>query len=399
MSRYSPRQVALAAELLADKLISTYRDQQIPAMVEGFAAAGFTRAGLQDDPVKLFQMLVIAAYDRRPFTAAAGGFEMVWGIKQRDGAIPAALTALSLFAPERVQSLSQHEVLRRLESRPWRGLSLATDGENVQFARTLSDAAKLVADGLHGQLLNARTGGDARDLYNSFTSVHGIGDTIGAKLVKYLLREIGVGEVPPEAFPLGVVWPITSEYHVGAAIGLLSARLDGTLVPLTIACLAERGDSYAIDGLFYLNRHKRWEIEEFIEEMISTLVGWSGPSVAPPPAATPVRDPDARLAKELLAIIREIYDACRDISDAELKRAGLHGIVSSQQIEGSGRWLYVEMGKLAAQGKSGEMASFYENCLRSSKGGKIGWALGRLGCKSMESEAERFRAICAGRST
>ena len=311
MSRYTPCQVALAAELLADKLISTYRDQQIPAMVEGFAAAGFTRAGLQDDPVKLFQMLVIAAYDRRPFTAAAGGFEMVWGIKQRDGAIPAALTALSLFAPERVQSLSQHEVLRRLESRPWRGLSLATDGENVQFARTLSDAAKLVADGLHGQLLNARTGGDARDLYNGFTSVHGIGDTIGAKLVKYLLREIGVGTVLPEAFPLGVVWPITSEYHVDAAIATLSARLGSTLVPLTMGLLMSRGEPFAIDALFYLNRQCKQELEEFVEDTRAMLFGrWPEPAV---PILTKPPEDNAELAQQLLAIIGEIYDASRGI--------------------------------------------------------------------------------------
>ena len=42
MDRYSKRQVALVAELLADKLTRTYRDEQIPAMVDGFASAGFT---------------------------------------------------------------------------------------------------------------------------------------------------------------------------------------------------------------------------------------------------------------------------------------------------------------------------------------------------------------------
>ena len=77
MSRYSKREVALLAELLADKLINTYQNEQIPAMIEGFSAAGFTRTTLTLDPIKLFQMLVIAAYDRRPFTPAAGGFEVI----------------------------------------------------------------------------------------------------------------------------------------------------------------------------------------------------------------------------------------------------------------------------------------------------------------------------------
>jgi hypothetical protein len=54
MSKYSKRLVALIAELLADKLIRTYRDEQIPAMVEGFASAGFTENTLKSDPARLF---------------------------------------------------------------------------------------------------------------------------------------------------------------------------------------------------------------------------------------------------------------------------------------------------------------------------------------------------------
>ena len=75
-----------------------------------------------------------------------------------------------------------------------------------------------------------------------------------------------------------------------------------------------------------------------------------------------------------------------------MKRAGLQGIASAKQIQGSARWLYNEMGKLAEQGLAGEMLNFYDNCLGSEKGQHIGWALGQLGHKSMESEAERFRA-------
>ena len=67
--------------------------------------------------------------------------------------------------------------------------------------------------------------------------------------------------------------------------------------------------------------------------------------------------------------------------------------MSSQQIEGSGRWLFLEMDKLAAAGRAGEMLAFYENCLRSDRGQIIGWALDQLGRTSMESEAGRFRSL------
>ena len=81
MSRYSNREVALIAELLADKLIRTYQGEQIATMVDGFTSAGFTKTAFEQDPAQLFQMLVIAAYDRRPFTGAAGGFEVIWGMR------------------------------------------------------------------------------------------------------------------------------------------------------------------------------------------------------------------------------------------------------------------------------------------------------------------------------
>ena len=58
MSKYSKREVAIIAELLADKLIQTYRNEQIPAMVDGFASAGFTQMTLKRDPVRLFQMVL-----------------------------------------------------------------------------------------------------------------------------------------------------------------------------------------------------------------------------------------------------------------------------------------------------------------------------------------------------
>ncbi|MBC8450401.1 MAG: hypothetical protein H8D78_21920 [Chloroflexi bacterium] len=133
-----------------------------------------------------------------------------------------------------------------------------------------------------------------------------------------------------------------------------------------------------------------------MEDTRAMLFGrWPEPA---DPILTKLPEDNAELAQQLLAIIIEIYDASRGIPESEIRKAGLHGVVTSQQIEGSGYWLYVEMGKLAAEGRSREMLAFYENCLRSERGRIIGWALDRLGRTSMESEAERFRSLSQTRA-
>lgn len=397
MKRYSKHQIALIAELLADKLVCIYQGEQVSAMVDGFASAGFTKASLQDDPEKLFQMLAIAAYDRRPFTPAAGGFEEIWGIHPSVQSIPKALKELSLFTPQEVQRLDQDAIHRRLDGQLYFGQSLATDGGSVRFARTLLDLARLIEDGFHSQVLESHTTEDVQEIYRRVTGAHGIGDTIGAKLVKYLLREIGVGHVPTRAFPLAIVWPLADEYHVNAAIEVLSARLDISLTPLAMGLLFNRGEPFAIDALFYLHRHREWELQEFIEEARGFLVAQRASSASRTKASE--RIVDKQLGQRLLSVIEEIYGASRGISLAEIKRAGLQGVVTPQQIEGSGRWLFIEMGKLATEGKVGEMVVFYENCLHSERGKLVGWALRQLGRTSMESEADRFRAIHEDRAT
>jgi len=390
MSRYSKREVALLAELLADKLINTYQNEQIPAMIEGFSAAGFTRTTLTLDPIKLFQMLVIAAYDRRPFTPAAGGFEVIWGIRRGSQSIPQVLEALALFTPQDVRRRAVDSIHGRLDSRPYFDRSLATDGGPVRFARTLIELARLIDDGFHDQVLTASTPEDVQAIHKALTTVHGIGDTIGAKLVKYLLREIGIGRAPAAAFPLAVVWPIVDEYHASEAAMKLGARLDVTLVPLTMGLLISRGEPFAIDALFYLHRQRNWELEDFVNEVQVSM----GRRFVPPARSTRVRTvSDAQVAQDLLAVIKEICDASRGITEAEIKRAGLQGIVTPAQIEGSARWLHTEMGELAAEGRAGEMVNFYENCLHSERGQIIGWALQQLGRTSLESEADRFRQV------
>ncbi len=395
MGRYSKRGVALIAELLADKLIRTYRDEQVLAMVDSFALAGFTQTALKQDPVKLFQMLVTAAYDRRPFTPAAGGFEVIWGMHHKAQSIPQALRALSLFTPAEVRRQDEDAIHRQLDSQTYLGCSLATDGALVRFARTLLDLTRLTDSGFHDQILNACSAKDVQAIHSTLTGVHGIGDTIGAKLVKYVLREIGIGHVPPGEFPLMVVWPITEEYHAKEATERLGVCLDPTLVPLTMGLLLRREEPFAIDALFYLHRQRSWELDEFIQDAETMRVGRI--SRARTDAKPTTQATDSQVAQRMLAVIKEIYEGSRGITSAELKHAGLHGVVTLTQIEASAHWLYIEMGKLAAEGNAGEMVAFYHNCLRSEDGKLIGWALQELGRPSMESEVDRFLAIYEGR--
>ncbi len=391
MPKYTRREVALIAELLADKLIATYREEQVPLMVENFTSAGFTRAQLVRDEDKLFQMLVVAAYDRRPFSGAAGGYEVIWGIRTRRGSIPDALERLGLFTPEAVLAKSREELAERLRGETYHGESLATDGAKVEYARTLVECASVVESGLRARLAKAETAEDVASIYKNLTTVHGIGDTIGAKLVKYLLREIGVGNVGPGCFPLSVVWPITQEYWVDDAVGKLGARVDVVLTPLVMGLLLKHEDPFAIDALFYLQRYHERDFDQLIDDLRS--IGGRNATLQ---TATPPIGPSKvnhELAGMLLSVIEEILAAARTVGEQDVKSAGLGGIVTAKQIQGSAQWLYNEMGKLAEQGLAGEMASFYGNCLGSERGQHIGWALDTLGRKSMESEVERFRSI------
>lgn len=391
MARYSRREVALIAHLLADRLISTYRNEQVPLMVENFERAGFTRDQLLEQRDKLFQMLVTAAYDRRPFSGAAGGYEVIWGIRTRTGSIPATLEKLGLSTVEAVLARGTEGVGERLEGETYHGRSLTTDDAKVEYARTLVDCATLVDRGLATGFAHAATTEDASSIYEKLTTVHGIGDTIGAKLVKYLLREIAVGKVQPGSFPLSVVWPITGEFHAAEAAGKLAARVDAMLTPLAMGLLLKAGEPFAIDGLFYLQRYRERDFDAFIEDLQSICIPTQRvePSTRPPEP----RKVDQELARALLGVIEEILEVARSVTEHDVKRAGLQGIVSAKEIQGSARWLYNQMGKLAQEGQAAEMKAFYENCLESPRGKHIGWALDQLGRKSMESEAARFRAM------
>lgn len=269
MAGLSKRKTAIAAYHLAQYLLHAYRSEQVFAMVEEFASAGFTKTELIHDTNVLYRFVVIAAYDRSPFTRATGGYETIWEIGQKGQGVPSLLSSVGLWSADAVINIATDEIDARLSSLNLGGLPMNQDGGYTQFGRTLIDIARLSTDEFHKRLMSADKPTEIDNIFKSFTRVHGIGETIASKLIKYLLREIAIGRAEPENFPLSVVWPIVQEYHAGEAVSKLHG-LSPNLVPLTAGILLYRGDAYAIDSLFFLQRNRSAKLNELINKL-STL--------------------------------------------------------------------------------------------------------------------------------
>jgi len=68
------------ARMLAGKPIEIYTKHKLPSYAKLYTTfpEAFTKTRIQRDPENgLFQMIILAAYDRQPFTQAAGGFKPI----------------------------------------------------------------------------------------------------------------------------------------------------------------------------------------------------------------------------------------------------------------------------------------------------------------------------------
>ncbi|CAG1015815.1 hypothetical protein ANRL4_05604 [Anaerolineae bacterium] len=390
MAELSKHMAAIAAELLADKLLKTYQSEQVPQSRDNFAQAGFTREAIISDSNALYRMIVVAAYDRQPFSQLAGGFENLREMNSTADGIPTLLQRASLWSASDALAESEEIIERRLSRLTIGNHSLDRDDKFTKYTKTLIAAARLAGTGFGERLRSAKSVKELNVAFDEFDAVHGIGETIASKLVKYILREVAIGSAQPADFPLSVAWPITQEYHA-AISGETLASLGQDIVALTAGLLCARGDAYAIDALFYLHRHRAWELEEFVKD-------WQGfGSVSRPPHEL-VQIPRSRgIADRLMAIIEEIKKDGESVTQFELDAKGLdRKVISAARIAKSCQFLYSNMGPHAATGDVSGMLRFYESCLRSEDGKLVGWALNQVGRKSMESEYERFRSIAAG---
>lgn len=392
MKALGKRDSAFAAELLAEHLLQVYKNEQIPQSVEDFCLAGFSRESLAKNPDQLFRMIVLAAYDRRPFTQAVGGYERIWEMGKPANGVPSLLHSRQLWSVHEVLLRSIKQLETYLDGLTLGDLHLSSDGARTFYANTLIQAAQLVKDGFLDQLKEVSSSKDIRTVFDRFDSVHGIGETIASKLVKYTLREIAIGKVQPAEFPLDVAWPITQEYHAESGAALLQS-LSPDIPALTAGILYKKGDAYAIDALFYLNRRKSNELEEFINEIRLVIPSSLTKNAIHP---VPALANDTETCKQLLEIIADVRDATLHVSQVELEKNGItRGIKTAKQVNQSGTRLYHEMERIAQTGSVSEMVNYYENCLKSSDGQLYDWILSKLGRKCLASEKDRFLQIAS----
>lgn len=235
-------------------------------MIDEFSLAGFTKNELLKDRVSLFRMIIIAAYDRTPYTRGSGGYENIWEIYDKGKGVPTLLASVGLWSINEVINTPPSEISSRLSQITLGGLAMDFDGEFTRFSKTLLDSASLIADPFWRELSEAKQPNEIDGIFLQFTGITGIGDTISAKLVKYLLREIAIGQALPKDFPMTVAWPLVQEYHARGAAAKLQS-LNPNLVPLTAGILLQKDDAFAIDALFFLQRQHQHELNDFIKKL------------------------------------------------------------------------------------------------------------------------------------
>ena len=244
------------AELLAKELVKIYTQRKLPhyARLNAVSAEGFNEERIKRDPGNsLFQMIILAAYDRMPFTRWAGGFEPIWGLVKPKQSLPDILRTAQLFTLSSVLDLEEGAIDGILTGCFFYGHHLASYGE-IRYATTFKKAADLVSS-LLSDIRSARTATDVKRFHSNLDSIPGIGETIASKLVMYTFRELpyfGSSIHPGELYP--AVKPILKEYHNANLAGELKNHYGNDIVEEIFKELKGLGDPFAIDALYYVDR-------------------------------------------------------------------------------------------------------------------------------------------------
>jgi len=239
---------------IAQRLIKIYVEHKLPnaAEMNRKYPEGFTPEKLRNDADALYRMVILAAFDRQPFTRIARGWEPIWGVVDSGPSLPALLRSKELYSLS-VLSLTPEQISERLAECRFLGYKLDTDGSNTQYSKTLKDSASLTNEhNLKSTILSAQSAEDVQTLHKLFDSVHGIGPTIASKLVMYTLRETGMGYISPrELYP--AVKPILAEYHNARLSEELKAKYGQSIIDQVFEALVKLGDPFAIDALYYID--------------------------------------------------------------------------------------------------------------------------------------------------
>jgi hypothetical protein len=240
---------------LAAALVRYYRGEVIPDIVSEFESWGFEKARLKEKDDDFFAFVTLASYDRQPFTFK-GGSEAVWS--EDPGSVRRLLETKRLLRYQRVLALSEEDLRALLSSLvfgPWR---LAYDRKRhgvggTDYARTIRGIAEHTPE-LRELCNSAVSEWDVASLHYRFDSIHGIGPTIAAKLVKYLLRELQLAEVEPENFQR-LIAHLLQEFQSSAMLKRMSPNSPQTLGRRLVAEVAKMGEPLAIDALFYADKN------------------------------------------------------------------------------------------------------------------------------------------------
>lgn len=244
------------ARLIAEKLIDIYVYGKLPCYgkMSRTSPEGFTRQRIEHDPENsLLQMILLSAYDRKPFTLWAGGFEQIAGLNPSKVSLPGVLRSAQLFTVAEILCLEDDEIDGVLTRCSFYGHHLASYA-SIRYVKTFKEAAQAVAS-LISDIRSAGTASDVAALHRKLQSIHGIGATIASKLIMYTLREspyFGSSIHPRELYP--AVKPIEKEYHVGNIAEVLRKRYGQRIIDDILNELKELEDPFAIDALFYIDR-------------------------------------------------------------------------------------------------------------------------------------------------
>ncbi|GFP21763.1 hypothetical protein HKBW3S06_00990, partial [Candidatus Hakubella thermalkaliphila] len=106
--RISPNEISDLDKLSSDiakHLLAVYINEKVPRYVAHFDEAGFSRINLESDPNKFFQFILLAIYDRQPFSRITRGWEPIWGIKFINESLPRRLMEAGLFDYQQVSKM------------------------------------------------------------------------------------------------------------------------------------------------------------------------------------------------------------------------------------------------------------------------------------------------------
>jgi len=309
------------SKALAEKLVEIYSKRKIPHYSKLYATSpeGFTRERIQSDPQNsLFQMIIVAVYDRQPFTHWAGGFEPIWGLAKSKWSLPRILREAKLYSLDRVLELTESTIDDVLSRCIFYGHQLASYGK-TRFAKTFTETA-ISVNNLISDIRVARMATDVKKYHGHLVDITGIGEIIASKLVMYTLRELpyfGSSINPKELYP--AVKPILKEYHNANLAKEFKHLYGENIVDQLFEELKSLGDPFAIDAMYYIDRDAP-ELKKYILELTTDR--------------TDAYNNECKMGKSLTN--KNSYSA---LSSLPLKRGTvLRGIINTLSVY-SGGWL------------------------------------------------------------